>query len=100
MRWNVILPSFTAATTPSSPGLVRTIPAADLATSVAVETAIPICAWRSAGASFAPSPHIPTVCRLLKFLNQAVLVFRQNAGMDFSVQAYRVSDDSRRRRGI
>ena len=37
------------------------MPAADLATSVAVETAIPICAWRSAGASLAPSPHMPTV---------------------------------------
>jgi hypothetical protein len=36
--------------------LVRTIPAADLATSVAVDTAIPICAWRNAGASLAPSP--------------------------------------------
>ena len=38
------------------------MPAADLATSVAVDTAIPICACRSAGASLAPSPHIPTVC--------------------------------------
>ena len=37
------------------------MPAADLATSVAVETAMPICAWRSAGASLAPSPHMPTV---------------------------------------
>jgi hypothetical protein len=37
------------------------MPAADLATSVAVETAIPIYAWRSAGASLAPSPHIPMV---------------------------------------
>jgi len=34
------------------------------ATSVALETAIPICAWRSAGASLAPSPHMPTVCPL------------------------------------
>src|SRR5487761_2699674 len=25
------------------------------------ETAMPICAWRSAGASLAPSPHMPTV---------------------------------------
>ena len=41
-------------------GSVSTIPAAALATSVAVETAIPICAWRSAGASLAPSPHMPT----------------------------------------
>src|SRR5665213_4332849 len=62
MRWNVTRPSLTAATMPARPGSVSTIPAADLATSVAVETAIPICAWRSAGASFAPSPHIPTIC--------------------------------------
>ena len=41
--------------------MVSTMPAADLATSVAVDTAIPICAWRSAGASLAPSPHIPTM---------------------------------------
>src|SRR6202167_2110848 len=54
-------PGFTAATMPASPGFVSTMPAADLATSVAVDTAIPICAWRSAGASLAPSPHIPTV---------------------------------------
>ena len=43
------------------PGSVSTMPAADLATSVAVETAIPIWAWRNAGASLAPSPHMPTV---------------------------------------
>ena len=61
MRWNVTRPSLTAATMPASPGSVSTMPAADLATSVAVETAIPICAWRSAGASLAPSPHMPTV---------------------------------------
>ena len=46
---------------PPSPGLVSTMPAADLATSVAVDTAIPICAWRNAGASLAPSPHIATL---------------------------------------
>src|ERR1700677_765280 len=61
MRWNVTRPSLTAATMPASPGSVNTMPAADLATSVAVETAMPICAWRSAGASLAPSPHIPTL---------------------------------------
>ena len=61
MRWNVIRPSLTAATMPASPASVSTMPAADLATSVAVETAMPICAWRSAGASLAPSPHMPTV---------------------------------------
>src|SRR5271170_5480998 len=52
--------SLIEATMPPSPGLVSAIPAADLATSVAVETAIPICAWRKAGASLAPSPHIAT----------------------------------------
>ena len=39
---DVILPSFTAATIPPRPASVRTTPAADFATSVAVETAIPI----------------------------------------------------------
>ena len=34
--------------------------AAAFATSVAVDTAIPICACRSAGASLVPSPHMPT----------------------------------------
>src|SRR6202451_3321140 len=61
MRWNVVRPSLTAATMPASPGSVNTMPAADLATSVAVETAIPIGAWRNAGASLAPSPHMPTI---------------------------------------
>ena len=61
MRWNAARPSLTAATIPPRPGSVSTNPAADLATSVAVETAIPICACRKAGASFAPSPHMPTV---------------------------------------
>src|ERR1700735_5551647 len=54
-------PFFDGATIPPRPGSVNTMPAADLATSVAVDTAMPICAWRSAGASLAPSPHIPTV---------------------------------------
>ena len=43
------------------PGFGQHDPAADLATSVAVDTAIPICACLSAGASLAPSPHMPTV---------------------------------------
>src|SRR6202167_1830023 len=54
-------PGFTAATMRASPGAVSTMPAADLATSVAVDTATPIWAWRRAGASLAPSPHMPTV---------------------------------------
>ena len=61
MRWNVRRPSLTVATMPTRPGSVSTMPAADLATSVAVDTAMRICACRSAGASLAPSPHMPTV---------------------------------------
>ncbi len=64
MRWYVTRPSLTALTMPARPGRVSTMPAADLATSVAVETAMPICAWRRAGASLAPSPHMPTVAPL------------------------------------
>src|ERR1017187_10023223 len=96
---------------PPSPASVRTTPAADLATSVAVETAMPICAWRSAGASFAPSPHIPTVCPLFwnaltrsnlpwgKHTRKDREVFRFNAVWQFagrtdcSLQSNRLSDD-------
>ena len=46
---------------PGKPRLGQNDAAADLATSVAVETAMPIWAWRNAGASLAPSPHMPTV---------------------------------------
>ena len=42
-----------------NPGSVRTTLAAPFATSVAVLTAMPTSAWRSAGASFTPSPVIP-----------------------------------------
>ena len=61
MRWKVARPSFTAATIPPRPGSVSTSPAADFATSVAEATATPIWACRRAGASLAPSPHMPTV---------------------------------------
>ena len=44
IRWNMTRPSLTDATIPPRPGSISTIPAADLATSVAVDTAIPICA--------------------------------------------------------
>ena len=55
-------PSLTAATMPPNPAEVCTTPDADLTTSAAVDTATPNCACRGAGASLAPSPHIPTVC--------------------------------------
>ena len=42
IRWNVVRPSCTAATMPPRPGSVSTMPAAYFATSVAVNTAIPI----------------------------------------------------------
>jgi hypothetical protein len=44
MRWTVTRPSFTEARIPPSPGFVNTMPAADFATSIAVDTAIPVCA--------------------------------------------------------
>jgi hypothetical protein len=40
---------------PAGPASVSIVPAADLATSVVVKTAIPICGWRNAGTSLAPS---------------------------------------------
>ena len=44
-----------------SPGVSSTIEAAARAASVAEETAIPQSAFLSAGASFTPSPVIPTI---------------------------------------
>src|SRR5512139_2315591 len=44
------------------PGSVRTTLAAPLATSVALLTAMPTSAWRSAGASLTPSPVMPVTC--------------------------------------
>src|SRR5579862_613721 len=80
MHWNVTRTSFTEATLPPSPGFVNTMPAADFATLVAVDTAIPICAWRRAGVSLAPSPHMPTnVAILLECLDEVVFSFRKNA---------------------
>src|SRR5665647_1775909 len=110
MRWNVIRPSLTAATMPASPGLVSTMPAADLATSVAVETAMPICAWRSAGAA-----HADGVAALLERFDELVFVLREDAGEDRellgvdavgdwtgrthdTVEPHRVSHDGRGRR--
>ena len=47
---------------PARPSRVSTTLAAPLATSVAPKTAMPTSAWRSAGASFTPSPVMPTTC--------------------------------------
>ena len=52
----MVLPCPINATIFVNPGSVRTTLAALLATSVAVLTAIPTSAWRSAGASLTPSP--------------------------------------------
>ncbi len=54
--------SLTASIITESPGRVRTMSAADLAASVAPETAMPASAFFSAGASLTPSPVIPTIC--------------------------------------
>mmetsp|Transcript_22025 Transcript_22025/g.53925 ORF Transcript_22025/g.53925 Transcript_22025/m.53925 type:complete len:398 (+) Transcript_22025:1414-2607(+) len=53
---------FMAVMMTDSPGSVRTMSAAALAASVAPSTAIPISAFFKAGASFTPSPVIPTIC--------------------------------------
>eukprot|EP00262_Sarcandra_glabra_P008393 TRINITY_DN2191_c0_g1_i11.p1 TRINITY_DN2191_c0_g1~~TRINITY_DN2191_c0_g1_i11.p1 ORF type:complete len:128 (-),score=3.37 TRINITY_DN2191_c0_g1_i11:170-553(-) len=45
-----------------SPGSVRTVSEAPLATSVASATTIPMSAFFKAGASFTPSPVIPQIC--------------------------------------
>ena len=83
MRWNVILPSRTAASIPLNPGSVSTIHAANFATSVALNTAMPICAWLSAGASLAPSPHMPTMRpALCRPPDQPEFVLRKYAGKD------------------
>ena len=83
MRWNVTRPSLTAATMPARPGSVSTMPAADLATSVAVETAIPDLRLaqrrRVVGAVAA---HADGVAALLKRLDELVFVLRKNAGED------------------
>ena len=62
MRWNVLRLSLIASMITDSPGVSSTIAAAARAASVAPETAIPQSAFFSAGASFTPSPVIPTMC--------------------------------------
>jgi hypothetical protein len=68
---------------PTRPGFVSTMPAADLATSVAVDTAIPILRlaqrWRVVGAVAA---HTNRVATLLERLDEVVLPLRKNAGED------------------
>src|SRR5208283_620325 len=79
----MIRPCLTAETMPARPGAVSTMPAADFATSVAVDTAIPICAWgkrwRVIGAIAA---HADDVTGGLIGLHQIELVFGQHSGKD------------------
>src|ERR1035438_28148 len=58
----MVRPCSTSATMLVNPGCVRTTLAAPLATSVAVLTAMPTSACRSAGASLTPSPVMPVTC--------------------------------------
>jgi hypothetical protein len=67
----------TAATIPPSPASVNTTPAADLATSVAVETAMPICAWRRRRRVVGPvAAHANAVPVLLERFDEIELSFR------------------------
>src|SRR5215472_14399088 len=78
-RWNAARPSSIQATMPRSPG-VSTRPAADLTTSVALATAMPICAWRSAGGAVAA--HADSMPLTLECLNEAELVLGENTGIN------------------
>ncbi len=70
------------ATIPLTPGSVSTMPAAAFDTSVAVETAMPIWACRSAGASFRAVPtHANDMPALLEGTHQAELVLGKHAGI-------------------
>ena len=62
MRSNIILPTLMGPSMFTNPSCVKTILAAPLATSVALLTAIPTSACFNAGASFTPSPVMPTIC--------------------------------------
>jgi hypothetical protein len=55
------------------------MPAADFATSVAVDTAMPICACRNAGASFIPA-HPDGEAIGLQGFDDAELILRQHTG--------------------
>jgi len=74
-------PSFTDATIPPSPASVRTIPAADLATSVAVENRDAHLRLAQRRGIVSPvTAHPNGVAALLKSLNQVILVVGKNAG--------------------
>ena len=61
------------------PGVVSTMSAAARAASVAPETAMPQSAFFSAGASFTPSPVMPTMWpSLLQDLDDVELVLREH----------------------
>src|SRR3984885_10633376 len=100
---------------PASPGSVSTMPAADLATSVAVETAIPLAQCRRIIGSVAA--HADGVTAFLKGFDEFVLVLRQDAGEDRellrvdsvgdragraegAIKSYCLRDDGRRRRRV
>lgn len=62
-----------------NPGSVRTMSVAERAASVALSTAIPTSAFFNAGASFTPSPVIPTMCPFcLETFHDAIFVLREN----------------------
>jgi len=108
----MIRPSPTEATMPPKPASVRTIPAADLATSVAVETRFHL-RLAERRASLAPSHTFPRVAALLERLHKVVFVFGERPQKprsfpdlilrivrraDRSVQAHGVRDDGGRSR--
>jgi len=61
MRWNILRLSLMASMMTESPGASKTMDAAARAASVAPETAMPQSAFFNAGASFTPSPVMPTM---------------------------------------
>ena len=87
MRWKTRRLVSIAGTTPPRPGVVSTMAAAALATSVAFATASPASAWRSAGASLTPSPLMPTTApRRWKARTSRNLVLRKDPGEDAAVE--------------
>ena len=62
MRWKILRLSSMALMITDSPGVKSTMSAAARAASVAPETAMPTSAFFRAGASFTPSPVMPTTC--------------------------------------
>ena len=79
-----------------SPGVVSTMDAAARAASVAPETAMPQSAFFSAGASFTPSPVMPTMWpALLQDVDDVELVLGEDLG-----EAVGLLDGLGRRRGL